>query len=261
MPIDPNTTFEISTRGNFDDDLIERARERLGRVARHCREPIDHVEIRLTEESSQRDDVRAEATLTVKHGPVRAHAIAPSANEAVDTMIGRLRGRVDRHESKLHRIGTKHDDGTASEGSWHHGDVEAAPRRPIPLPAEHARVVRRKSFANTPMSIADAILDLELLDHDFYLFQHLDDNELCLLSRNNDGSYALAADTAVADPPPSPAVTHEPGACVLSDAGAERLLASTGEPFVFYRNGSGAQPLVLYRRYDGDLGTIELAST
>lgn len=263
MPVDSKTTFEISTRGEISDETVERARDRLTRVANHCREPVGHVEIRLIHEATHHDQVRAEATLAVKHGPVRAHAVGPSASEAVDTMIGRLRGRLSRHESKLHRIGTKRNDGTSADQSWHHGDVETAPRRPLPVVTERAQVVRRKSFAGTPMSVADAVLDLELLDHDFYLVEHKgeDDastNSVCLLSRNDDGSFDLASEGLVAEEFAMPDIHQASGACVLSDEGAQRLLDSTGDRFVFYRHNSSAQPEVLYRRFDGDFGMIEL---
>jgi len=259
MPFNNTTTFEVSTRGQISDDVVDRARERLGRVATHCREPVTHVELRLTDDDAHRGEVRAEATLTVKKGPVRAHAVATTAGEAVDAMIDRLRGRLDRHESKLHRIGTRRDDGTAAAGSWHHGDVDTAPRRPLPVLTETAEVVRRKSFANAPISVTDAVLDLEVLDHDFYLFRDAETHDVSLISRASDGTYELAADTSA--PELAVGIRQVPGACVLSDDGAQRLLATTGEPFVFYRNGPEAQPQVLYRRYDGNLGTIELGGS
>jgi len=260
MPIDDTTTFEISTKGNIDDDVIERARERLGRVSRHCREAVTHVELRVTDDPNHPDQAhaRAEATLVVKRGPVRAHAQAGTIAEAVDLMVERLRRRVDRHEAKLHRIGSKKHDGVTSPGSWKHGDVEFAPRHAPPV-NEQAKIVRRKTFAAAPMSVEEALFDMDILDHRFYLFQNHENDETCVLSMDADGEFTLAVDGD--ELPAIPAdveITHAAGPVVLDDESAQRLLAAGEDPFIFYRSSPVAQAHVLYRRFDGDLGLIEL---
>lgn len=262
MSIEDSTTFEISTHGQIDPDAIERAKDRLERVGAHCREPILHVELRVTDDSAHpsQDHARAEATFGVKHGPVRAHAQAPTVNEAIDLMIERLRRRVDRHESRLHRVGTKRQDGVAAEGSWHHGDVSSAPRRPVPLPDGSATVVRRKTFAAAPMTVEEAAFDLEILDHDFYLFEETKSGQAGLLSIKDDGRYQLEiAANAEIEASPRIAVDRVDGPLLLDQQGAQRLLDSSEDPFVFHRVTPSQPGQVMYRRYDGDYGVVELA--
>ena len=262
MPLNDETTFEISTRGQIDDDAIDRARERLGRVGSHCREQIIHVELRVTDDQAHpaQDHASAEATLSVKHGPVRAHAQAPTVDEAIDLMIERLRRRVDRHESRLHRVGTKRHDGVAVEGSWRHGDVAATPRHPRARPDESATVIRRKTFAASPMSVEEAAFDLDILDHDFYLFEEMQSGAGALLSIEADGGYRLdVPDSADVDIDPAMSIDRRDGPTVLDQEGADHLLNTTTDPWVFHRTAPDQPGQVTYRRYDGNYGVIELA--
>jgi hypothetical protein len=207
------------------------------------------------------DHASAEATMSIKHGPVRAHAQAPTIAEAVDLMIERLRRRVDRHESRLHRIGTKRHDGVATEGSWQHGDLLASPRRPRPLPDESATVVRRKTFAAAPMSVEEAAFDLEILDHDFYLFEESKSGHAGLLSWLADGGYRLQiASTAEVDGADTLPIDRVEGPILLDEQGAQRLLDTAEDPFVFYRASTAEAGQVMYRRYDGNYGVVELRS-
>ena len=262
MPIVDTTTYEISTRGGIEPDVIDRAVERLGRVGVHCRETITHVELRVTDDAAHPEQrhAKAEATLVVKHGPVRAHAQAETVAEAVDQLIDRLRRRVDRHESKLHRIGTKKHDGVAAAGSWRHGDVVTAPRHAPPVQSQKPEIVRRKTFASAPMTVEEALFDMDILDHNFYLFQELDTRQICLLSSGPDGTFRLAVDgNDQPELPAGPTVSDADGPIVLDVSGAERLLATSEAPFIFCRTSPTSRPSVLYRRFDGNLGMIMLA--
>lgn len=261
MPISDETTFQISTKGGVSAPVVERARERLGRVGTHCREPITHVELRVTIDKNHpgAEHARAEATLEVKHGPVRAHESAPTVDEAIDGMIERLRRRLDRHESRLHRIGSKRHNGVAANGSWHHADVSSAPRHPAPLHGAPTKVVRRKSFATSPMTVEEAAFDLDVLDHDFYLFQEADSGAIALLSRAGDGRLRLEIPKSAA-PPESEVVPVDQvdGPILLDLAGARRILDAGNEPFIFHRVSEDHCGQVLYRRFDGDYGMIEV---
>jgi len=56
-------------------------------------------------------------------------------------------------------------------------------------PAE--RVTRVKRFTIKPMTVSEAVEQMELLAHDFFLFQNADTEELNLLYRRKDGNYGL----------------------------------------------------------------------
>ena len=51
--------------------------------------------------------------------------------------------------------------------------------------------VRRKYFAMPPMSLEEARRQLDLIDHDFYLFRDSDSGELQVIYRRNHGGYGV----------------------------------------------------------------------
>ena len=69
------------------------------------------------------------------------------------------------------------------------------PEEEAPLPPGveivGGRVVRLKRFAMKPMTEAEAIEQMELLGHSFFLFQDTDRDELALLYRRRDGDYGM----------------------------------------------------------------------
>jgi putative sigma-54 modulation protein len=54
-------------------------------------------------------------------------------------------------------------------------------------------IVRSKRFEMKPMSPEDAAMQLELLDHDFYVFRSAETAELNVVYRRRDGNYGLIA--------------------------------------------------------------------
>ena len=52
-------------------------------------------------------------------------------------------------------------------------------------------VVRTKKFAVQPMTIDEAILQMNLLDHSFYVFRNRDTEQICVVYRRNEGDYGL----------------------------------------------------------------------
>jgi len=70
---------------------------------------------------------------------------------------------------------------------------EEETRTPLPPDAElvMGRVVRIKRFPMEPMTEAEAIEQMELLGHNFFLFQDADKETLAMLYRRDDGEYGM----------------------------------------------------------------------
>lgn len=106
------------------------------------------------------------------------------------------------------------------------------------------------------MNPDEAAYEMDLLDHDFFLYRDAASGAPTLVHRLSGGGYGVqgaeadaARDAATqAAPPPS-----------LTEAQARARLEIDGEPFVFYREADSGVGCVLYHRYDGHYGLIELA--
>jgi ribosome hibernation promoting factor len=52
-------------------------------------------------------------------------------------------------------------------------------------------IVKTKQFAVKPMTPEEAVLQLELIGHDFFVFQDADSNDVNVVYRRRDGNYGL----------------------------------------------------------------------
>ena len=187
---------------------------------------------------------------------VRAHMAAATMFEAIDLLESRLRQRLDRvaHYEEAKRLRHRGDD----EHVWRHAD--ATPPRPsyFPRPVEDRQVVRHKSFSPGESTPDEAAADLELLDHDFYLFTNIETGEDNVLVRLPDAEYELIEPTPTCSLEEQAAVIRRsplrPAAMSIEDA--VDLLNLGDERFVFFIDLDRRRGRVLYRRYDGHYGLI-----
>ena len=92
---------------------------------------------------------------------------------------------VDKLESQLRRYRTKLDKRIRS------AELEPAYEAAPEFEEAVYDVVRVKKFAVKPMAVEDAITQMELLGHDFFLFLNEETDTMNVLYRRNDGSYGL----------------------------------------------------------------------
>jgi putative sigma-54 modulation protein len=63
-------------------------------------------------------------------------------------------------------------------------------RQPV-LPDEVDEVVRYKYFTMPPMAVKDALEQLDLVDHDFYVFHNAETDQINVIYERNHGGYGL----------------------------------------------------------------------
>ena len=72
-------------------------------------------------------------------------------------------------------------------------DKELARLEAALLEAEEEGVfdLRTKRFVLKPMTVEEAILQMNLLGHNFYVFENADSAEICIVYKRNAGSYGI----------------------------------------------------------------------
>lgn len=247
----------VTMRGNVGDFAGEYARGKVLSALRIAHSPVlgAHVVLDWRHDPAVERHAVAEVSADVSGQLLRAKTAAPTMPEAVDELEYRLRRQLAQLQD---RNRTRHRwTGIAAEHEWRHG---AVPRRPVPYfprPEEAREVVRHKSFASTPMTPDEAAYEMDLLDHDFFLYRDAGSNHPALVHRLPEGGYGVQGvepDGTVA------AVTYEPPPPSMTDAEARARLEADGEPFVFYLHRGSGEGRVLYHRYDGHYGLIQLTS-
>lgn len=246
---------QVTGRGPVPPEMREYAATKIGHVVRYAHEPVLDVSVVLTvtEDPARERPALAEAAVDVNGTQVRAAMAATAMGEAIDMLEDRLRRNLVQHED---RIRTRHRwIGLPAEHQWRHGDLPTPRRDGFPRPPEERQVIRRKTFALTPVTVDEAAYEMDLLGHDFYLFIEVVSGADALVRHDDEGGYVVHGDV-LPQPHPSGKVTYDGPAAELTDEEARTRLEVGGEPFVFYRDPGTGRGRVLYLRYDGHYGLI-----
>ena len=157
------------------DALRSYAEKRLGRLERQL--PDSQIELQLSSENnpSIRDSHVAEATVRTKGPVLRARESSHDMRASIDQLVDKLERQVTRYREKR---------GRRRRAS------RQAPDEGIPM-SEEPQIVRTKQFAVKPMTAEEAVLQLELVGHDFFVFRDADSNEVNIVYRRRQGGYGL----------------------------------------------------------------------
>jgi len=173
------------------DALFQHAERKLAKLTRFL-PPWDeppHVELELSVErnpSIERNQV-AEVTIRTKGPVLRVRESDRDMYLAIDHAVLKLQRQATRYRDRRRRH--RHP----------HGPLPVAEE---PLPAElvaasdepEPQLVKMKRFEMKPMGVEDAVMQLELLNHDFYVFRNDDDGgSVNVIYRRRDGDIGLIA--------------------------------------------------------------------
>jgi ribosome-associated translation inhibitor RaiA len=253
------TDLIVSTSGDVTKEDVSYARAKIERVADAFADPVLHAELRLVAapDPARERPALAEATLDVDGRHVRAHVAAHTMTEAADLLEERLRRRMDRYQQRTHLRGRlRHETGEHAEGEWRRGDLPTQRPEWLERPTDERELVKRKTFASSPMTVEEAVDELELLGHDFHLFTELDSGAPAVVYHDDEG-IALQQPAGVAAPAASamPVRSAEAAPVIGLDEARARLDA-LGQRFLFFVDEGTGGGAVAYRRYDGHDGLI-----
>jgi len=168
------------------DAIREYAEEKISKAARiHDRdEMVVDVVLHVEKNPANKNRDVAEVTAHMKGVVVRAEEAAPDMYAAIDLVSEKLERQMRKYKAKLaHRRNGK----TAVKTAPGVEEIAGLPVDEI----EEGQVVRKKLIDAKPMSEEEAILQLELLGHDFFVFTHADEGTLNVLYRRQNGDYGL----------------------------------------------------------------------
>jgi putative sigma-54 modulation protein len=162
----------------ISDSIRTYAEEKLQKLERHLAPPTQ-VELELAVEKNPSISANhvAEATVWTKGPVLRARESSPDMRASIDQLVDKLERQVKRYRDKRRRRNLHSPE-----------PVQAAPVEPEP--AEPV-IVKTKQFPVKPMSAEEAVLQLELVGHDFFVFQNADSGDVNVVYRRRDGNYGL----------------------------------------------------------------------
>jgi putative sigma-54 modulation protein len=109
---------------------------------------------------------------------VRATATGENFYDTLDVVLPKLEGQIRKHRTRFDKHSKNVAFKDASLYTSYDGD-------------EKLKVVKEKKFKLTPMTVMEAVDELELLGHDFYVFLEVKTNTIQVLYKRNDGDLGL----------------------------------------------------------------------
>jgi putative sigma-54 modulation protein len=151
---------------------------KLGKLSRHLPNIIEQkVEIYQEKTKSPEQQFVVQVTIDSNGTLLRGVERGEDLPKAINKVAAVMDRQIERYKGKLYEKGRGN--------SLARGESSKGVARPP------KKVVKVKRFVVKPMSVTEAVDQMELLGHDFFLFFNAASEELNLLYRRQDGDYGL----------------------------------------------------------------------
>ncbi|MCQ2448346.1 MAG: ribosome-associated translation inhibitor RaiA [Oscillibacter sp.] len=163
----------------LSDSIKEYTEKRLAKLACYFRGDDTAAFVTFAVEK----DHRCTAEITIRDGStlLRAQTQAPDGDmrSAVDSAVNRIERQILKNKTRLAKR-------LRSES------LSMQPVDDFSIAEEKEfEIIRTKRFAVKPMSPEEAILQMNLLNHDFYVFRNSDDDSISIVYQRKAGGYGL----------------------------------------------------------------------
>ena len=167
--------FVYSGKDVVSDSLKARTEKKLSKLERYFSHEPEAI-VRFKQQRGGRNI--AEITVSVSGLILRAEENSNDMYLSIDRAVDKLESQIRRYRTKMGKQLREPKPETAEV-------VE-----PVYEEASYD-VLRVKKFAVKPMEVDDAITQMELLGHNFFLFMNSENEKMNVLYRRNDGTYGL----------------------------------------------------------------------
>jgi ribosomal subunit interface protein len=181
----------------LSDRFRSHVTEKLSRLEKHDHRII-RVQVEVEKERNPRQAdraVRLELTAFSKGPVIRAEAAAEdkmgALDLALDKMASQMRKAADRrrvHRERRERVADVLEIPEVEETETAVSEHQVGP---ITVTGDGPLVVREKTHAATPMTLEQALYEMELVGHDFYLYVDKDTERPCVVYRRRGYDYGV----------------------------------------------------------------------
>ena len=158
------------------DSIRNYIEEKLGKLDKYFENPDEITASVLVRESGINDKV--EVTIPIKTTILRAEVSTKDLYEAIDLVVEKLGRQIRKNKTRMNKIN--------KESIVAFIDFEITEEE-----KKEESVVKRKTIEMKPMSEEEAILQMNLLGHDFFIFKNSATDEVSVLYKRNDEQYGI----------------------------------------------------------------------
>ena len=157
--------------------LKEHLEKKIGKLDKYFDNPPEAT-VTL---SVEKDRHRVEVTIPLNGFILRGEEESFDMYSSVDQVLDKLEKQMEKYKTRLSRqnkgLSIKDIAANSVEKTWEED--------------EGPRLVLTKRFAMKPMSVEEAIMQMNLLGHSFFVFTNADTEEVNVVYRRNDGNYGV----------------------------------------------------------------------
>ena len=122
---------------------------------------------------------KIEVTIPTEYVLLRAEVVDQDLYNAIDLVIDKLEGQIRKYKTRLNR---KSKDNKLA--------FNLASIEPLEDEAEDV-LVKTKTITPKPMDMEEAIMQMELIGHSFFVYRDTETDAISIVYRRNDGDYGL----------------------------------------------------------------------
>lgn len=172
------------------DSIREYVTQKIDKAVNHFQDLTLEVDVHLSVAKNPRNNLKqtAEVTIFANKMVIRAEESSESLYASIDLVSDKIARQLRKYKEK--RLSNKTNTRIKTTEVLDEQPVvkDLIGSRSPELPKE---VVRTKYFVMSPMTVEEALEQLQLVDHDFYMFRNADTDEINVIYERNHGGYGV----------------------------------------------------------------------
>jgi len=176
--------FDIRGKNiDLTDALKDYTTKRLSKLEKYI-DPVKEVQVALSIEGERhKAQHKVEVTIPLNGVILRGEEVTDDMYSSIDMVEEKLEKQIDKYKTKLYR----NNRGTGFKKAL----TEEIEKKLDQSDIKDFNIVRTKKFALKPMDEEEAIMQMNLLGHNFFMFFNAQSDEVNVVYKRNDGNYGL----------------------------------------------------------------------
>lgn len=170
--------MKLTVRGNkleVTDSIRNYVEEKLGKLDKYFEES-DEINANVLFRIQGKNQI-VEVTVPIKKYILRAEEANEDLYASIDLVVEKLERQIRKNKTRIKERKVK--------------DIPAINFEAIIEEEPKTTIVKRKSVEMKPMDEEEAVLQMELLGHEFFVFQDIDTDSISVLYKRKDGNYGI----------------------------------------------------------------------
>lgn len=161
-------------------DYVEKRISKLEKYFDNNVEAIAHINLKVY----QNKTAKVEVTIPLPYLTLRAEETSPDLYASVDLVTDKLERQIRKYKTKVNR--------KSREKGYKNLDFSTeTSESDKPAEGSELEVVRTKRVSLKPMDTEEAVLQMDMLGHDFFIYEDAESDGISIVYRRNDGRYGL----------------------------------------------------------------------